>query len=416
MRAWVYYIVFIQFFPSLLWARTVTVGRDEKITSIARALLLVSAGDTIVVRPGIYREGNIRIDKPVVLIGKNRPVLDGENKYELITVTSPHVTIRGFRLINSGISGFQDVAGIGALQADYLSVADNEFYNTFFGVKIMNSNYCSVTDNYFQAAEAREFEIGNGIHLWQCSEAVIRNNRVTQHRDGIYFEFVTRSVIERNICSENLRYGLHFMFSHEDEYRDNVFRKNGAGVAVMYTRNVKMIRNVFEENEGNSVYGMLLKDISDSEVSLNTFRKNTIAVYMEGTSRTRIYRNNYINNGYAIRLQVSCDNNDIVENNFLNNTFDLATNGSLVLNNLSRNYWDKYQGYDLNKDGTGDIPYSPVSLYSMIVERIPAAVFLWRSFLVYLLDRAEKALPVVTPENLKDASPRIKPHDFNTSA
>lgn len=98
----------------------------------------------------------------------------------------------------------------------------------------------------------------------------------------------------------------------------------------------------------------------------------------------------------------------------MRNTFDFATNGTLVLNSINGNYWDKYQGYDLNKDGIGDVPYRPVNMYTMVVERIPTAVLLWRSFLVFLLDRAEKVFPAVTPENLKDEYPNLRPHDLST--
>ena len=90
----------------------------------------------------------------------------------------------------------------------------------------------------------------------------------------------------------------------------------------------------------------------------------------------------------------------------------MATNGTLVLNTIDKNYWDKYDGYDLKKDGTGDVPYRPVNMYAMIVERMPASVMLWRSFFVLLLDRAEKTLPAITPENLKDNSPSMKPYDL----
>jgi nitrous oxidase accessory protein len=91
----------------------------------------------------------------------------------------------------------------------------------------------------------------------------------------------------------------------------------------------------------------------------------------------------------------------------------MATNGTLVLNKIHGNYWDRYEGYDLNKDNVGDIPFHPASLYSMVVEQMPAAVLLWRSFLVLLMDRAEKALPAITPENLKDDSPSMKPYDLD---
>jgi nitrous oxidase accessory protein len=135
---------------------------------------------------------------------------------------------------------------------------------------------------------------------------------------------------------------------------------------------------------------------------------------MEGSSRTRFEENLFSGNGYGVRLQANCDNNTFTRNNFIRNTFDFATNGTLVLNNINGNYWDKYQGYDLDRDHIGDIPYRPVSLYGMVVERVPAAVFLWRSFMVFLLDRAEKALPVITPENLKDNYPRMKPYDLRS--
>ena len=101
--------------------------------------------------------------------------------------------------------------------------------------------------------------------------------------------------------------------------------------------------------------------------------------------------------------------NQVEGNNFQGNTFDVATNSSLVLNTFDRNYWDKYEGYDLDKDGVGDVPYRPVSLYSMIVERFPAAMILFRSFMVSLLDRTEKMIPGMTPEQLKDTLPAMKP-------
>jgi len=172
-----------------------------------------------------------------------------------------------------------------------------------------------------------------------------------------------------------------------------------------------MIGNTFELNWGASAYGLLLKDIRDSEVRNNRFLRNTVGIFMEGSSRIQFTGNEFVQNGYAIKIQASCDDNTFSKNNFSGNTFDLATNGSLVLNKLSSNYWDKYEGYDMNKDSVGDVPYHPVSMYSMVVEQVPSAVLLWRSFLVMLMDKAEKAIPVITPENLKDESPSMKPHD-----
>jgi nitrous oxidase accessory protein len=55
------------------------------------------------------------------------------------------------------------------------------------------------------------------------------------------------------------------------------------------------------------------------------------------------------------------------------------------------------------------VPFRPVSLYASVIERIPQAMMLLRSFTVRLLDRIEKIIPSITPEGMKDESPMMKP-------
>lgn len=395
------------------YATTLRVGEKEKITSVKQAIAQAAAGDTILVMPGTYREGNIIIQKSLVLIGQDYPVMDGENEYEIFTVHVQKGVIKGFKFINTGIGSIEDKAAIKVLESRNLRIVDNQFENTFFGIYLASSSHTWIENNVLHSDAEAEHQIGNGIHLWKCEHITINNNRIKGHRDGIYFEFVTSSLITNNYSEGNMRYGLHFMFSHNDEYRNNTFINNGAGVAVMYTKGVKMIGNKFIHNWGSSAYGLLLKDIRDSFISKNIFDENSVGIFMEGSSRNEIQDNDFVRNGYAIKLQASCDDNVFERNNFRQNTFDITTNGTLVLNKIQSNYWDRYEGYDLNKDEIGDVPYRPVSMYGMIVEQMPTAVLLWRSFLVFLLDRAEKAIPVLTPENLMDSVPVMKAYDFN---
>ena len=64
-----------------------------------------------------------------------------------------------------------------------------------------------------------------------------------------------------------------------------------------------------------------------------------------------------------MKIQASCMDNTINYNNFVGNTFDISTNGDLVLNNFDNNYWDKYEGYDLNRNGTGDVPTTHLACF-----------------------------------------------------
>jgi nitrous oxidase accessory protein len=405
--------VAIFLFSVCTFARTWVVAKNSSVKSIKSAIELAAKGDTIRIMKGIYKEGNLVIQKSIVVVGIDYPVLDGENKYEIFTIAANDVSIIGLRMINTGVGSINDISAISAIEAKRLRVLNNQFENTFFGIHLANCLGSVVEDNVLHSNAEAEHQIGNGIHAWKCDSITIRNNKVSGHRDGIYFEFVTNSLVERNFSHHNMRYGLHFMFSHNDEYRSNVFQNNGAGVAVMYTKKVKMISNRFQDNWGASSYGLLLKDIGDADIKLNHFAKNTVAVYMEGSSRCHFTQNVFSGNGWAVKMQANCDENVYSKNSFLSNTFDMATNGSLVLNTVDANYWDKYEGYDLDKDRVGDVPYHPVSLYSMVVEKMPSAVMLWRSFLVYMLDRTEKVVPSVTPENLKDIHPAMRNYDYN---
>ncbi len=389
-------------------AATIYVGEQRAFKTIIPALASVANGDTVIVEKGFYKEGNIIIDKSIYFLGKDLPVIDGDRKFEVISVKASNVTVKGFRIQHSGYATLDDPGGIKVYDSERVNIIDNFVHDNFFGIYIQYSKSCLIKNNRIIAFEREEQKIGNGIHCWKSDSLQIIGNFVTGNRDGIYFEFVTNSVIWRNISVNNIRYGLHFMFSNNDAYFSNVFEGNGAGVAVMYSKNVVMMNNAFKENWGDAAYGILLKDISDAYIFNNLFINNTSAVFMDGANRIKIEKNEFRANGWGLKIQASCMDNEIANNNFVGNTFDVSTNSTLVQNTFVANYWDKYEGYDLNKDGIGDVPYRPLSLFSVIVEGIPPAMLLFRSFMVSLLDKSEKILPSLTPENFIDNTPMMR--------
>jgi nitrous oxidase accessory protein len=87
----------------------------------------------------------------------------------------------------------------------------------------------------------------------------------------------------------------------------------------------------------------------------------------------------------------------------------VATNSRQTNSSFSGNYWSTYRGFDLNRDGFGDVPYRPVSLFSLLVESNPPTLVLLRSLLISALDLAERVLPTLTPEALVDSKPRMRP-------
>lgn len=403
------FLLFLLLGFSSLQAKEIEVCSDCNVKSVQAAVDMAGNGDVIRIKSGIYKEHGIQIlGKSLKIIGEGYPVIDAQMQGTAITVKAENFSIEGIKVINIGTSHTNDFAAILVSRSKNFTIKNNRFENIFFGILIERSSKGTISGNQLKSNSRIQAKSGNGIHLWHSEDLSVKNNQIIGLRDGIYLEFVNNCVIEDNLCKENLRYGLHFMFSDHNKYFGNTFENNGAGVAVMYSKFIEMRRNIFRKNWGTASYGLLLKEISDSELINNTFEDNTIAISADNTNRINYRYNDFISNGYAVRIRGACYNNIFTENNFLANSFDVAYTGNINENEFLKNYWSEYTGYDLDKDGTGDVPYRPVKLFSYLVNKTPEAIILLRSIFIGLLDFSEKVSPIFTPAELLDPQPQMR--------
>ncbi|WP_025666810.1 nitrous oxide reductase family maturation protein NosD [Aquimarina megaterium] len=403
-------ILFLAIFllPVLLLGKTIKVCNSCEIRTIKEGVAIATALDTVVIKKGKYNEFDIVIDKPLTLLGENYPIIDGELKGGIIKVISDNVTVDGLFIINVGTSYTEDYAAVRVVKSKNFLIQNLVLEKLFFGIYIEKSRDGRIFHNKIIGDAVEEYNSGNGIQLWYSQNIDIENNIITHVRDGIYLEFANDCRIKNNISSNNLRYGLHFMFSNNDLYENNTFENNGAGVAVMFSKKIKMLTNTFKENWGTASYGLLLKEINDAEITGNIFKENTIGINIEGSNRIRYTKNSFIKNGWAIKVRGACYANIFSNNNFMYNSFDVSYNSKLNDNKFDKNYWSGYTGYDLDKDGIGDVPYRPVKLFSYIVNRTPETIILMRSLFIDIIDFSEKVSPVFTPDNLLDNYPLMK--------
>ena len=405
--------VLVFLLPFQVFSKSIQVCDVCEYKSLKTAISAASAFDSILVKKGHYQEFNLVIDKPLTLLGENFPIIDANGKGSIFLITDTRsVEISGFALVNVKPSFLEDLAAVKVMNSPQCIINNNQIINTCYGIYLSHSDSCLIEKNNLKAYGKRESSSGNGIHLWYSNNATIQYNQVSGHRDGIYFEFVENSLIQKNYCHDQIRYGLHFMFSHGCSYVENYFQNNGAGVAVMYSKKINMIKNQFADNWSQISHGVLLKDISDSKITQNIFRRNTIAIYAEGCNRNEIMQNEFRENGWGMKILGNCEENNILQNNFFSNTFEVVTNSSRNKNMFNENYWSNYNGYDLNHDGYGDVPHSPITLYSYMIEEVPSSIILLRSLFIDLLNMAEKMTPVITPESYKDEKPKMNPHEW----
>ncbi|PJZ84854.1 ABC transporter substrate-binding protein [Leptospira harrisiae] len=403
------FFILISSFPTCsLSSKTISVCTNCTIHTLKNAISMAQNGDTIKIQSGVYKEGFLPITKSISIIGENGVVIDGLKEKHVLGVYANGVRIQNLKVIGSGISDLSEFAGVHTEKVkdcyfENLSLEDN-----VYGFYLAETTNCTLKNNSSIGNAENEVLGGNGIHLWSSSHNKIIGNKLKKHRDGIYLEFSEHLEIEGNESEENIRYGMHFMFSSHNQFNKNIFKNNSAGVAVMYSKDINMEKNEFLDNWGESSNGILLKDIADSTLSKNRFEGNTIAVFADGITNINFQNNDFIDNGWGIKILGNTDYNKIIDNNFIKNVFDISTNTKSTTNVFSKNYWDHYEGYDLDKDQIGDIPHKTIHFFGYWIAVYPFLMVLYESPVVLFLQGIEKAFPIVTPIEFEDQHPRMK--------
>lgn len=392
-----------------LYAAELRVCAACPFTDPEKAISAAVPGDTVILDGGTYSVSTLIINKTLKLQGRNGAVLDGQQRGNVIRIyKADDVEIENIIIKNGGVSDIDEYAGIYVEYSKRCSIHNNEILRTAYGIYIANSSDCVVRGNHIRGEIENEVHAGNGIHIWSSTGTQLLENRIEKHRDGLYFEFATGMLIQKNECMNNIRYGMHFMFAGDNVFKENLFHDNSTGVAVMYSRNITVLNNEFRDSRGFSAYGLLLKDIVSSRFEDNLFSANTVALFLDNCGRNEFRRNLVKSNGWAVRILGSSDGNNFEDNAFVDNVFDISTNSRDNPNSYRSNFWSKYTGYDLNRDGFGDVPYYPVQIFGYWVGKYELLIFLLSSPLVEFLEFAERAFPVITPTSLTDPRPVFK--------
>ena len=125
MRFRIGYILILFFFivtGLTLEAKNIHIGPGKEFRSIRPALLTAADGDSVFVYHSLYKEGNIIINKKIVMLGINNPVIDGDKKYEVVSIRSDNVVFKGFTVQNSGYGTLNDLGGIKVYDAQNIVI------------------------------------------------------------------------------------------------------------------------------------------------------------------------------------------------------------------------------------------------------------------------------------------------------
>jgi nitrous oxidase accessory protein len=256
---------------------------------------------------------------------------------------------------------------------------------------------------------------GDGIRLWEAYDCVVEDNRVSDGRDVVLW-YASRNRVTGNII-ERGRYGAHLMYSHDNEIVGNRFVNNVTGLFVMYSRQVTLRRNVFAGAIGAAGLGLGLKESGNVVATDNAFVHNTIGLYVDTSplwpdDRNRFERNAFRLNEVAVSFLGRASGNAFVDNEFLDSRVHVEVDGHGDARQAEwrGNLFDDYAGYDLDGDGTGDVPYELRSLSADLVAARPELAFYRGTLALSLAEAIGRIVPLLEPRLvLVDAAPRMGP-------
>jgi nitrous oxidase accessory protein len=358
-------------------ARTWTVGgADADFPFITPAIAAASAGDTIRVLGGVYRE-DLVLDKPLTLVGEGHPTLFGTGLGSVVTITAPGCELSGFTIEGSGVGETNEMDAAVQVRSHGNRVVDNHMQRVFYGIVVVDARRNEIADNEIQGLRDLPFgRRGDGIYLFRAPENFVARNRVSGERDGIYFQYAPRGRAVDNIITDS-RYGLHDMFSDDVVIARNTFSDSVVGANIMNSRRVRVERNTISRNRGVPGIGLTLKDCDDSTIRGNEISANARGLLLDGSSVNQFRDNTFRANDTAATLFSSAERNIFSGNQFVDNWSDLVLSGRDSGTRWSDggrgNYWSRYRGFDFDDDGIGEAPHPLVGAFERLEGTNPAA-------------------------------------------
>lgn len=371
-------------------------------------------GDTIVVVEGTY-VGDITIDKPLALIGIGRPVLRGSGRGSCIAISVSGCVVRGFVIERSGSDLMREDAGV-LVRSDKNRIEENDLRDVLFGIYLLEADSNIVLRNSIVGRGHLEYgQRGSGIHIWNSYDNRFSGNVIRDSRDGFYIQYANRTSIDSNTVTDT-RYGLHYMYADSNSFSYNRFSHNVAGAAIMYSKGIRFRHNVFSHNRGFASYGILFQDCHDVVADSNVIADNVTGMFFE-SSANNIFRHNIIaQNDLALQMFQNSAGNIFCGNNFMDNLSPLTIVGKQTGTRWSLdgtgNYWSSYGGYDLDADGTGDVPMKIQNAFNYLEGRTPNLRLYLYSPASQALAVAASAFPVIDINREVDDVPLIAPVDL----
>ncbi|MDR0769680.1 MAG: nitrous oxide reductase family maturation protein NosD [Burkholderiales bacterium] len=386
--------------------------------TLQEAIDKAAPGSIIKLGRGVY-PGPIRIDKAITLTSEDgSAIIRGSGEGSVITVTANHAVVSDLVVEGSGDSHQSIDSCIVAREINSVKIISNTLRDCLFGINFENTHRSQIQSNTISSKPFSLGLKGDGIRLWYSHANIIRGNTTRSVRDNVFW-YSSANRIEDNTGYDS-RYSLHFMYADRNEIRSNRFRDNSVGVFLMYSHGSTINGNILTGASERFGIGLGLKEVSDCIIENNTVLYNANGMYLDqspyqpGTTN-KFLGNRFLYNAVAIRMQGVMIGSQFEGNHFDGNIADIDNDtqaSNLSLNRWFRNRWDKYEGFDRNRDGYGDTPHEVYAYADHLWRHQPSTLFFYASPIIGIMNFMARLMPFSEPALLAvDPQPVVRKRD-----
>lgn len=368
------------------------------------------SGGTLHLVPGVYA-GPATLIRPIVLEGGGKAVIDGGGKRSVLRVNTGNAVVRGLILRNTGNSHDQMDSGI-AIEGDGNRIEDNVIEDALFGIVLKQSKHNMVRHNRIRSKLAELSMRGESIRLWNSIDNHIEDNDIADARDFTLMNSPNNYVSGNSIRGS--RYGMHLIFSPYCHIKGNRLSSNATGIVVLNSDYITIQDNTLQHTSVTGGACIAIKKSTEVLAEGNRIVHCATGILSDspvGDANKVVFRNNRIaHNTTGVQLYGEKGGHTFENNRFEKNLVQVVIFGSgdALSNHWIENYWDDYQGFDLNRDGIGDTPHEVYAYADRIWIETPAAIFFRNSPALELLDFLERLAPFSAPDLLlRDPKPRF---------
>lgn len=383
---------------------------------LTAALAAAEDGDAICLAPGEHL-GPMRIDRRITLWGPRDAVVRTRTPGSVIVIAAAGARLAGLTIDGTGTRFDQLDAAVHVI-ADDVTVEGISVVHSVYGILVEKTRRVTVRGNHVRGdAETAMGLRGDTIRLWETHDSLVEDNLVEDGRDMVVWYSRNNRVLRNRVLRG--RYGTHFMFSHDNVVEGNRYIDGVVGIFVMYSRNVTVRRNLIADAEGAAGMAIGLKDSGNIVIERNVLVDDTIGIFIDQSPGTEgdtleVRRNVIRQCDAATSFHTTPKRTRFEGNDFGDNleTVRVVASVDPAHATWTNNYFDDYVGYDLDRDGVGDMPHEARSASEQLVSRHPTLAFFRGGAVLEIVDAASRLLPLWTPQTLLiDQAPRMTPLD-----